>query len=500
MVVNKILFINTASLAICLYMLLPPAFGEVDTAWVRKYNGQANGQDKAVALAVDGSGNVYVTGSSSGTSTSLDYTTVKYLPNGDTAWARRYNGTSDGEDQATAIVLDGFGNVLVTGFSWGGVTDYDYVTIKYDLDGNELWARRYDGPAGGEDKAYAIVADGYGAVYVTGKSAGDGTSDDYATIRYQPDGDTGWISRYNGTGNNPDQALALAVDHFRNVYVSGCSWGGLTNLDYATVKYDSTGNQVWAERYNGPADGQDRASGIALDDSGYVYVTGYSTGIGSLRDYLTIKYYAHGDTVWSRRYDGPASDRDEAKALTVDGSGNIYVTGYSWDYGTNLDCATVKYLPNGDAAWVRRYNGPADAGDYGRAVATHACGNVYVTGSSQGNGTGQDYVTIGYSPGGDTLWVKSYDGDAAFDDGALAVVVDAGGNVYVTGYCQGSASQADYVTIKYARTHEIPSMSRAGLFILAILLTLLAATFIIIRKGSPSQRPGQTTKLIKEQR
>ncbi len=462
----------------CLCFCPSLVFGQVDTAWVRPYNGPGNGEDRAAAIVVDGLGNVYVTGSSQGAGTLADYATAKYTSQGDTAWVRRYNGTANGDDQASALAVDASGNVVVTGSSWGGASGFDYLTVKYDPYGSRLWARRYDGPAGGEDRACAIEVDEYGRIYVTGKSSGDGTSDDYATVAYYPDGDTAWVSRYNGPGNGPDQASALVVDHLHNVCVSGFSWGGLSNLDYATVKYDSAGNQVWERIYNGSGNGEDRASDVAVDDSGYLYVTGYSIRSGSLRDYLTVKYSPQGDTVWIESYDGPAHDRDEARALTVDALGNVYVTGYSWDYASNFDCATIKYLPNGDTAWTRRYNGPASAEDFGQALVVDLFGRVYVTGSSQGGGTGRDFVTVGYHPSGDTLWVRRYTCQTEDDDQATAMAVDRWGDVCVTGYGCGSGTQTDYITIKYDSAHRVPCAGRSGRLVLSILLIVLAASLI----------------------
>ena len=80
--------------------------------------------------------------------------------------------------------MDGSGNVYVTGRSYGSGTDYDYATLKYDPDGNQLWIQRYNGPGNALDEATAIAVDGAGNVYVTGFGSGSGTDYDYATLKY----------------------------------------------------------------------------------------------------------------------------------------------------------------------------------------------------------------------------------------------------------------------------------------------------------------------------
>jgi uncharacterized delta-60 repeat protein len=237
--------------------------------------------------------NVYVTGSSD-RSTDSDYATVKYDPNGNQLWAARYNGSGNSDDSASAMAVDSSGNIYVTGWSRGSGTNFDYATIKYCPDGNQLWVARYDGPGNNSDHAYAIAVDGSGNVYVTGSSYGSGTSPDYATIKYAPDGNQLWVARYNGPENMDDQALDLTIDNSGNIYITGwSSFNGQYNYDYTTIKYASDGNQLWVARYNGSGNGADFARALTVDSSGNIYVTGASYS-GTSDDYATIKYTQHG--------------------------------------------------------------------------------------------------------------------------------------------------------------------------------------------------------------
>jgi|GEM_PF-737450 len=438
------------SILIILVLASVPAFAQtVDTAWVRRYNGPGNSNDWVSAIAVDAFGNVYVTGWSVGSGTGYDYATIKYKPNGDTAWVRRYNGSGNGDDYANAMAVDDSGNVYVTGRDYDDVTNDDYATIKYKPNGDTAWVRTYHGGYL-YDEAFAIALDGSGNVYVTGGSVGSGTGFDYATIKYKPNGDTAWVRRYDAPLHLNDYASAIAVDGSGNVYVTGRTGqdSSYFNFDYTTIKYSTSGTELWVRTYNGPGDSLDWPTGIALDTSGNAYVTGYSLGIGTSSDYATIKYKPNGDTAWVRRYDGPVNGSDYANAIAVDNSGNIYVTGSSLGFGTYTDYATIKYYPNGDTAWVRRYNGPGNSYDGANAIAVDGSGNIYVTGSDVDVGTAEEYATIKYKPNGDTVWVRRYAGPGSNTDEAKAIAVGKHGNVYVTGMTYGT--DFDYVTIKYS--------------------------------------------------
>jgi uncharacterized delta-60 repeat protein len=367
--------------------------------WVVGYDGPVGREDRPYAIAVDESGNIYVTGESTDSNNYLDYVTIKYDSDGTELWAARYNGMAGSDDHARAIALDQSGNVYVTGYSVGTNLSYNYATLKYDPDGNLLWVATYDGPVGEDDRARAIALDQSGNVYVTGDSVGTDVFTDYATIKYDTDGNKLWVARYNGP-RSYDYASAIAVDTGGNVYVTGYSKGVSNYYDYATVKYDTDGNELWVSRYDGPATRDDSARAIALDQSGNVYVTGESDGTGS-EDYATIKCKGtNGKILWKKRYDGPAASSDHARAIALDQSGNVYVTGYST--GDSTDYATVIYTSGGAEVWVARYDGPGMGSDYAEAIAMDGNGGIYITGQSLGEGTDVDYATIKYIP----TWIR----------------------------------------------------------------------------------------------
>lgn len=426
----------------------------VSEAWVARYNGPGKSLDSPRSLAVDDSGNVYVTGQSwVGTnSDTANYATVKYDPDGRLLWERFYNGSGNGPDQAVALALDRLGNVYVTGFSRGSGTDLDFATLKYDSNGSLLWERRYNGPGNGYDEPVSLALDAQSNVYVTGRSDGSGTGRGYATLKYDPSGYLLWERQYYGPSVGEDVPSALEVDGQGNVYVTGTSVGWGTYEDYATLKYDSNGNLLWERRYNGSSNSTDSPRSIAVDDHGNVYVTGQS-GSGAMSDYATLKYDSNGNLLWERRYNGPGSGIDTPTALAVDSYGNLHVTGASDSaYGSandNFDYATLKYDANGNLLWERRYNSPWDSTDGASYLALDSFGDVYVTGNYF-DGFRYGMATIKYDPSGHLLWAVSYNGPGV-SDLVSDLAVDGQGNVFVTGRSNSGGTDYDYVTVKYVQ-------------------------------------------------
>ena len=447
------------------YYMVKHAAADGALLWEKRYNGPANRDDRAQALALDGSGNVVVTGLSDGGASDYDYYTAKYAAaNGALLWEKRYNGTANSYDYVWGVVVDGSGNVVVTGTSG---------TIKYLADGTGAWTNN-----GG---ATALTVDGSGNVVVTAYSNNNGNADSYTAKYAASDGALLWEKRYNGAANSADFAWAVAVDGSGNVVVTGDSvtikyladgtgaWtnnGGATaltvdgsgNVVVTGTSYNTNGNVkyaardgalLWAKRYDGPWN-DDHAQAVAVDGSGNVVVTGYSMGGGSGYDYYTAKYAAaDGALLWEKRCNGPANSDDRAQALAVDGSGNVVVTGSSVGGGGGYDYYTAKYAAaDGVFLWEKR--GPRGGAT---AVVVAGSGDVVVTGSSVGSTGFPDYYTAKYAAAnGALLWEQRYNGPATdYDyDGASAVAVDGSGNVVVTGHSRNSGGDNDYYTAKYA--------------------------------------------------
>ncbi|WP_426062014.1 SBBP repeat-containing protein [Hymenobacter sp. B1770] len=370
--------------------------------WAARYNGPANSRDEPNALAMDAAGNAYVTGISTGVGSGTDYATVKYSPTGQQLWVARYNGPQNGYDNAWALAIDATGNVYVTGDSDGGSTSGDYATVKYSPAGQQLWAARYNGPTNGGDYAQALALDAAGHAYVTGVSyrADNSTSGDFVTVKYAPTGQQLWAAVYNSPNNGYDEGRVLAVDAAGNAYITGYSFlNDAAPGDFLTVKYSAGGQQLWVARYNAPGNESDYPYGTAVDAAGNVYVTGSSQGPGSGDDYATVKYSSAGQQLWVARYNGPANGNDVARGVAVDASGYVYVTGYSAAVGSGTDYATLRYSPQGEQIGLDRYNGPGNATDEAQALVVDAAGHAYVTGHSAGAGfsSGLDFATIKYS-------------------------------------------------------------------------------------------------------
>jgi uncharacterized delta-60 repeat protein len=424
--------------------------------WTHRYDGPDNLSERPYDIAADNSGNVYVGGFGYLTATYMDYLTIKYDSNGDTTWVRYYDGGDLFYDRVHAIAVDDSGNVYVAGLSIESGNQYDIATIKYNSAGVEQWVNRYDGPGNDDDEAYDIAVDDSGYIYVTGYTRLASNNMDIVTIKYDNAGDTVWTATYDGpyAGGGFDVGNALALDDSGNIYVAGYGHSLAPDYDYITIKYDAAGDTQWVTFYDGsdsPSD--DQAVDIALG-GGYIYVTGTAEGAGTYNDYATVKYSPAGDTLWEMVYDGPISDDDYGNAIAADDMGNVFVTGKSMG-SVQMDYATIKYNFTGNIEWISRYDGPDNDIDEAVDVVVDDAGYVFVAGESyatQPSTPEFDFLTVQYNPSGVEQWTHRYNGTGDSQDHMHAMTIDDIGNVYVTGQSVGTNSNEDIVTIKYGVT------------------------------------------------
>jgi len=408
----------------CLLLLILTSFGFGQTSgWPTSYTNL-----NVRAMTIDASGNIYITGpADGGKKTGLDFVTVKYAPNGHLEWSAQYNGPSSGEDWPYAIAVDVNGNVFVTGRSFtsksgGSSYNFDYATVKYNPQGGLVWARRFGSAGNKNDVAQDVKVDVTGNAYVTGYTDASlvlGGGNAIVTIKYNQSGDTAWTAKYDvlpniyGDSGNPnqEQAYSLAVDADGNVCIAGT----------VLVKYNSSGLIAWEDRSI-----NDRRE-VLVDHSNNVFTTGFSG--------KTSKYDASGNLLWETSSTAGFWD------IALDQTGNVYVTGNISDAsGNSSDFWTVKYdgNNNGSELWSRRFNGSANSTDFGRSITVDNSGNVYVTGHStaaSGRNTITVFRVIKYNDNGEQ-WVTTDEGDG------FVIETDAGGNVYATGTVPGTRSTA----------------------------------------------------------
>jgi hypothetical protein len=390
--------------------------------WAARYDGPGDFGDMACAIALDrSSGNILVTGTGSHPVTGWDIVTVAYDSTGNELWVSRWADPGISEDKAAALAVDDSGNVYVTGttLSMARHPHDSAVIIAYDRLGNERWVARHDGSGFPVWGPHSIVTGAPGNVYVSGMGGPNGYTESFI-LAYDSIGNQLWSKEYGRYGDGLIDTLA--VDAVGNLYATGTSRGSpASGYDFWTISYDPSGNERWEARYAGPGDNFDNAASIAVDSAGDIHVTG-TTSFGAPSGLIAVKYDSSGNERWAAVREGSGEFGCADPRIAVDVFGNAYVTASS-DCGVphDLDYRTFAWDSSGRELWEMTYNGPGNSGDVGNAIVADSLGNVYVTGVSMGQGTGYDFATVKYS------WStiaddEDEDGDEQADEGGDSVL------------------------------------------------------------------------------
>ncbi len=434
---------NSGSVADILTVKLNSATG--DSLWSKKFNGTSNLYDNSFDIEMDANGNIFIAGQTDGATYAGDAIALKYNSSGALQWTRKFAGLPSMEDVFREIRLDSLGNVYAAGrINFGAGANF--IAVKYNTAGDSLWTRLYN--FGTTEEAFAMVLDKDLNVIV----AGECDNYDMACLKYNSGGALQWARKFTGAQLYADYVNSLVTDKNGNVYVAGKTRVSQYGDQFTVIKYDSAGNQKWLKSYGVQLyDNYDEAKAITIDKNGYLYVTGTSRSrFNNLSlDFLTFKLDTAGNQYWYAIFNGSGNGDDDAKAIAVDSSGNVLVAGESRSAGATIDYCVVKYSPSGTKLWERYYDGTGGGADYAYDICTDPSGNVYVTGQSFGGSTGDDIATIRYNSAGTQVWVQRHNGAGNGFDFANTIELDKAYNVYVSGSSRNSANNSDIALIKY---------------------------------------------------
>jgi hypothetical protein len=302
-------------------------------------------------------------------------------------------------DQGNAVATDAVGNAYLAASISGDSQRADFAVVKYDSRGARAWTARHGGSVNGQiGRALAVTVDSSGNVYATGSIltvvAGVARGTDLIIVRFSPDGIEQWSRRVAGAIGSH-----IALDRIGNVYVGGIAGG--TDPDFVIEKYSGAGALLWERRFDGTLGTNDRLSDLEIGPDGNAVVTGWtdsSTGQRGATDIATIKFDAQGNTLWQNVFSETAAADEKPWDLAIDGAGNVYVTGETTaDTSGELPVfpITLKYGSNGQPLFTRIGDGFG-----GRAVAVAGTGGVAVAG-----GTGFPHVAR-LDAAGNPIWIS----------------------------------------------------------------------------------------------
>ncbi|MBD2461813.1 SBBP repeat-containing protein [Oscillatoria sp. FACHB-1407] len=357
-------------------------------------------------LAIDSFGNTFVSGYSNspiagGNQAGFDDAWfAKYDNTGNQQWIRRI--ATNTNDYIRGLSTDPAGNIYLAGLTLhSSSTGSAGFIAKYDTNGNQLWIDNSlrSNTLGDIPEVSDIAIDRSGNLYITGVTAGSlgGTNPrnftfDAWVAKYDSNGSRLWI-RQLGTAES-ESSTSIAVDSLGNAYIGGTTSGvlGTSNAggsgDAWFAKYDTNGSLQWVRQFGTSGIGNEAVSGITVDSSDNVYLTGDTAGApGQLwaenKPWL-VKYNANGDRLWSTQFGTFLTDSSD---IAVDGGNNIYTVGRTQNaFGSSSggwNAYFAKFDSNGVNQWGEILSTSSE--DRTSAIALDSSNNIYMSGITGGS-------------------------------------------------------------------------------------------------------------------
>lgn len=365
--------------------------------WLRLYGG--SGWDTFAAVARDGQGNVYAAGTSLGTGTST-FITAKYSASGQRLWARSYAYADNEGNRAVALAVDGAGNCYVTGAVLLAPGRTGWATVKYDTGGRQRWVALYTPPAPGGAPA-AIAVDRAGNPYVTGtgyvrlSGGAAGFAQGAVTISYVGGGSSAgqqrWLSRRPASRGGWSVVRAVAVRD-GSVTVAGYDEfaSAPAHVGFVTRYVAADGTLQWSRGWKGPL-GDTSFTAMVVDGSGNTFVAGSYLATLTNRNGMVLKFGPTGKVLWAGTVDWGGTDL--LRCMARGAYGDLIVSGRS---GAKL--STALFSSAGKLVWARLYKAKTDTSDAAWSVAVDSNEAVYVAGYGALRGEHTAALLLKYRP------------------------------------------------------------------------------------------------------
>lgn len=268
-----------------------------------------------LSIAVEGTGDIYIAGFKTPSGNFANGLLMKFDPNGNQLWE-----SSDYRAPVSKVMIDNQGNVFICGKTDSPYsTQHKHFIYKYSSSGTSLWTRiGNDGTTSRVD----MDLNYFGNAFVISNNG---------IFRYLNDGTLYWsINTFNGS--------TIAVDNDNFVIAAGIVYNAGSSNDVCTIKLDINGNEMWRKIYSGPAMGIDHPSGIAVNNTNSIYVTGSSQQYGQYNDIFMLRYLHNGQLMSTHTYNNPSNLSDDAAGVNLINNISAVVTGFS-----GSDVVVIKY-------------------------------------------------------------------------------------------------------------------------------------------------------------
>ncbi|MCB9298347.1 MAG: SBBP repeat-containing protein [Lewinellaceae bacterium] len=383
-----------------------------------------------------------------------DLLLTKYDDTGNEIWSTRFNvPDSTGNVIAGDIALGGSGYVIVTGTVYNGpANNYDALTVKFNSSGIEQWYATYDGAGSFYDGGAHIYIDASDNVYIAGGTASLSSLMDMLCVKYNSSGAQNWAQTVDGFGLYDVGSLLLPQES-GELLLAGAVQKSTTAWAVGSIYLNATSGSLSSSLSATDSVALEEVTALAADGSGNIYAAGYSSAGGNGKDFVTLKLETDSSVSldWAVAYDGADHGDDVPKGIAFDGSGNVYVAGYT-NTPAGRDFLAIKYNSSGAKQWAAQLDGAARQDDEARAVAVDGNGDLVAAGYVTQNGSRDYYTAILNSSDGSAAWDATFNGLANKDDEASQVQVDGLGNITVLGKNQTAEPEVTaYTTVRYVK-------------------------------------------------